>query len=320
LRAARRRAPCHQPVDALEVLERRELDDHLAPRRAHRDPHAGLEMVAEQFLQLDQARRAKAPTPRPGVAGRGWRLTMLRLVLPDRLLDRPHREVLVDNPVRERFLEGPVGGGEQGASVAHGQAALVHEPLDRRWQLQQAQRVRDRYPAAPDLCCHGVVGEPEVLDELLVGGGLLERVEVVPVQVLDERVFQRGGVVGLAHQRRNGLEPHPPGGAPPPLPRDDLVPVVDGTNENRLQHADLADRVGERPERLLVEVVPRLEAVGADRRRGERLETPRLRLERRPRGDECAESLTQTAASRHRSPLSPAPGTPSRRETSGRTR
>ena len=36
-----------------------------------------------------------------------------------------------------------------------------------------------------------VVGEPEVLDQLLVGGGLLERVQVLAVEVLDQRLLER---------------------------------------------------------------------------------------------------------------------------------
>ena len=122
---------------------------------------------------------------------------------------------------------------------------------------------------APDPGRDLVVGEAEVLDELLVGGGLLERVEVVAVEVLDQRLLERGGVVGLADERRDGLEADPPGRPPAALARDQLVLVVaDRAHQHRLEHADLADRVGERAERLLVEVVPRLEPVRPDRRHG----------------------------------------------------
>ena len=43
----------------------------------------------------------------------------------------------------------------------------------------------------------------EVLDQLLVGGGLLERVEVGAVHVLHQRLLERGDVVALAHERRH---------------------------------------------------------------------------------------------------------------------
>ena len=49
-----------------------------------------------------------------------------------------------------------------------------------------------------------VVGEPEVLDELLVGGRLLERVEVLAVEVLDQGLLERG-VVGRDLAPRAGI-------------------------------------------------------------------------------------------------------------------
>ena len=98
----------------------------------------------------------------------------------------------------------------------------------------------------PDPARDLVVGQAEVLDELLVRGGLLERVELVAVEVLDERLLERGGVVGLADQRRDRLEADPPGRPPAALTRDQLVAVAHRAHEHRLEHADLADRVGQR--------------------------------------------------------------------------
>ena len=82
------------------------------------------------------------------------------------------------------------GVAEQGPRLTHVQPALVHELLDRRRELEEAQRVGDAGAALAHLRRHRLVGEPEVLDELLVRGGFLERVEVVAVQVLDERVLR----------------------------------------------------------------------------------------------------------------------------------
>ena len=167
------------------------------------------------------------------------------------------------------------------------------------------------------------MGQPEVLDQLLVRGRFLEWIEVVAVEVLHERMLDRRSVVGLAYERGDHLEADPPGGAPATLAGDQLVAVADRADEDRLEHPDLTDRVGERTERFLVEVVPGLEAVRLDRCRRQRLQAPTgpgVGVEARPRGDERSEALTQSAASRHRSPLSPSLGTPSRRATSGRTR
>ena len=43
----------------------------------------------------------------------------------------------------------------------------------------------------PDPLGDLLVGHAEVLDQLLVGGRLLERVEVLAVEVLDQRLLER---------------------------------------------------------------------------------------------------------------------------------
>ena len=48
----------------------------------------------------------------------------------------------------------------------------------------------------PTRLATSLVGEVEVLDELLVGGRLLERVEVLAVEVLDQRLLERAAIVG----------------------------------------------------------------------------------------------------------------------------
>ena len=68
-----------------------------------------------------------------------------------------------------------------------------------------------------------VVGAAEVLEQLLVGGRLLERVELGAVQVLQQRVAEHVGVVGGPDDRGDPLEPGLLGGPPPALAHDQLV-------------------------------------------------------------------------------------------------
>ena len=56
---------------------------------------------------------------------------------------------------------------------------------NRRKVLAIAERLR------PTRCGHVLLGQPEVLDELLVGRRLLERVEILAVEVLDQRLLER---------------------------------------------------------------------------------------------------------------------------------
>ena len=84
-------------VDPLEILESGEVDGDPAPARGvHRDLDPGLEVVAEQLLELDDpgralttARGARTAAPR---SGRGLGLVV---VSADRLFDRPHRQVFL---------------------------------------------------------------------------------------------------------------------------------------------------------------------------------------------------------------------------------
>ena len=73
---------------------------------------------------------------------------------------------------------------------------VAQEPLDGRRQLEESKRVRDRRSALSYMVSDRVVSEMEVLDELLVGGRLIESVQPFPVQVLDERLFETRFVIG----------------------------------------------------------------------------------------------------------------------------
>ena len=70
------------------------------------------------------------------------------------------------------------------------------------------------------------MGVAEVLDQLLVGGRLLERVEVLAVEVLDQGLLEAVGLVGRLDQDGDGLQPGPPGRPPPALAGDELVVVA----------------------------------------------------------------------------------------------
>ena len=113
------------------------------------------------------------------------------------LLDLPDREVVVDRAAGELLLEGPVGRAQQRPGVAHAERAVLHVALDRGRELEEPQHVRDGGPALADPVRDLVVGELEVLDQLLVRGRFLERVELFALDVLDDRLLEHGRVVGV---------------------------------------------------------------------------------------------------------------------------
>ena len=142
----------------------------------------------------------------------------------------------------------------------------------------------------------------------------LDRVEIVALHVLDEReleaVARRDvGDDGGNRGATGGLR-----GAPAALADDELVAVVDGAHDDRLQHAVMADRVGEPLELGGIEAAARLLGIRADAL-DRQLAGDGLRLGRRRRlglgaalargaGNQRAEAAAERAAfgSRHRSP------------------
>ncbi len=159
----------------------------------------------------------------------------------------------------------------------------------------------------------------EVLDELLVRRGFLQRIELLPLHVLDDRLLQHRGVVRRAHDRGDRLEPDAPGRAPAPPARDQLEAVTTRPDEDRLEHADFPDRFRQRGKRLLVEVLARLLRIRPDRR-GRYLLEPELVVRDDAGRDQCTETSTQPAGTCHGSPPWPTRDTRSHREMTDRTR
>ena len=79
--------------------------------------------------------------------------------------------------------------------------------LDRGWQAEQAQGVGDRRAALADPVGDLLVGELEVVDQLLEGGRLLERGQILAVEVLDQRLLDDAEVVG--RRTRAGIVARP---------------------------------------------------------------------------------------------------------------
>src|SRR5689334_14087403 len=104
------------------------------------------------------------------------------------------------------------------------------------------------------------------VDELLVALGLLDRIEVFALDVLDERKLGHRRFVDLADDRRDCMQPRFLCGPPAPLTRDDLEAVPAGPQKDRLKHAALRDRFGELADRLFAKLDARLVRVRPDAR------------------------------------------------------
>ena len=115
-------------------------------------------------------------------------------------------------------------------------------------EVEQPERVRDGRARPADATGDLFVGEPELVDEPAEALGRFDRVEVLALQVLDQRDLELRAVVELADDRRDPLEAGRDGRSQAPLPGDELVAVDGLGDEDRLQDPVLADARGQRRE------------------------------------------------------------------------
>jgi hypothetical protein len=99
----------------------------------------------------------------------------------------------------------------------------------------------------------------------LICAGLVKRVEVLTMQILDQSLFETHCVVGLMNERGYRLESCATRGTETAFPCDQLVFIrTDLSHQNRLKNANRLDRVHERGQALLTKLVAGLERVRAD--------------------------------------------------------
>ena len=194
-------ARVHDVDDPAQVVEARELDGDPALGPAEIDLDPSLQPVRESLSELGKARR--------GRLGPGHPTHLRRAGVADRddLLQASDADAFGDHPGCQPVLEIEVLDGEQRPGMARGQDAGSHLPLDGRPELEQPDRVADLGTGASDPRGELLVGAAEVLEQLLVGRGLLQRVQLRAVQVLEQGVPEHGGVVGVADDRRDGAQP-----------------------------------------------------------------------------------------------------------------
>ena len=102
------------------------------------------------------------------------------------------------------------------------------------------------------------MGETQLLDQRLDPVGFFDRVEVLPLQVLDQAEHQALLSPVLADDGGDPLQARHPGRAPAPLAGDQLIPLRKTPDEDGLDDPVLADRVGQLTEPLGGELLPHL--------------------------------------------------------------
>lgn len=134
--------------------------------------------------------------------------------------------------------------------------------LYRGWQVQQTQRVADVRPGPADLLGELFMRSAEVVKQLLVCGRFFERVKLLPVQVLKQRVAEHVIVGGLPDDGRNVIQPSALARTPAPFAHNELVALTSqAAHHDRLQQSYLRDGRRQLVKRILVKRPPRLPRV-----------------------------------------------------------
>ena len=73
--------------------------------------------------------------------------------------------------------------------MSFGDAPGLKGRLNLRWKGQQPNGIGDRRLAASDPLCDSLLGHPKLVRKALVGSGPFDRIQVLPLKVLDKRGF-----------------------------------------------------------------------------------------------------------------------------------
>ena len=160
---------------------------------------------------------------------------------------------------------GPLHGHHAHLGVAGRELLAGEQRLHRRGEVEQAHGVGDGGAVFADALGDVFLAQVELAGEAHEGLRFLDRVEVLALQVLDERHLQDIAVaLDLDDAHRDLLEPELDGRAPAAFAGDELQLAPDLAHDERLDNPVLADRIDQLLELLGLELLARLERAGDD--------------------------------------------------------
>ena len=167
------------------------------------------------------------------------------------------------------------------ARVAHRKAAARHALADLVGQLQQSHVVRDRRSIFADRLRDLLLRQMELFGELVIRVRFLDRIQILPLNVLDESDGKDSVLGNLADHDRNLEQTCALRCAPAALAGDDLVAVARPAYDDQLNHAVRANRPREILQPIVVHRGAGLELVQPESDRCRRRRFARAPPERR---------------------------------------
>ena len=190
----------------------------------------------------------------------------------------------------------------QRARVTLGDAAILDRVLisGETWSSRSVLVMAGA--GSPDAACDILLGESELIHELLEGARLIHRVEVRALEVLHQRESELLLLVRRAHDRGDGLQARELRGARAAFAGDQLIAAGHLRDHDGLDDAVLRDALGQGAQLFDLEAAARLIRVALDVRDrdllGSRGGGRRRGSDRRDRrsGDQGGESAAQASA------------------------
>jgi hypothetical protein len=123
---------------------------------------------------------------------------------------------------------------EERSRVAGGEATFLEEFLNRRFEFQEADGVRDGGSILSGAFGYLFLGELEFVDKALEGMGLLDWVQILALKIFDQRHFKCQVLRNVAKDNRNTVHIGTLGGTPATFAGDELVAIRDFADDERL--------------------------------------------------------------------------------------
>ena len=191
-------------------------------------------------------------------------MARLALQLRYQVLGLANVQGMAQHPVGGQFLQVWVGETEDDFGVADGQPGVAHKGLELGREPEQAQGVGDDHSALADPVGGVLLGQLKLLNQLGKALGFLDWIEVFALEILDQREFEGGAVVGFADDHGDLGQADELGGAPAAFPGDEFVAVFRGSDDEGLDDAAFPDRIGQFAQRLFGEILTGLEGTWAN--------------------------------------------------------
>jgi len=225
------------------------------------EANLGPEALAEPGLEGGEVDIA-GTGPGPGGAGGGGGVGLLEA--GDQFFGLSDIQAVPEDAVAGQALLLGSGQGEEDLGVAYGEAALPEMPENFLGKAQEPEGVGDGDAAFADAGGDIFLAEVELVDQLLVALGFLDGVEVLPLEILDQREFERGGVVGFADEDGDLGEAGELGGAPAAFAGNQLERIAATPDDEGLDDALFPDRVSQLLEGVPGKVLAGLQGAGTE--------------------------------------------------------